>query len=349
MMNERVLEAQILIADDVEEEVRLLQDILALAGYRHCSSTTDAREVVDLAASLHPDLIVLDFHMPHLDGASVLEQLRSFYSAGNYLPVLVLTGDASFEAKERALKAGARDFLSKPVLPAELLLRMQNLLETRFLYVDQHNQNEILEKRVVERTAELETARIDLVERLARIAEFRDDETHEHTLRVGWLTAALARELGLPETEIQILQRAAPLHDIGKIGTPDAILLKPGRLTPGEFELMKQHTIDGAAILANGQSDLIRMAEKLAQSHHERWDGSGYPFGLHGETIPFSARIVAVADVYDALTHRRPYKPAWPVEAAVAEIIGQSGRHFDPSVVDALLALQPWVESIPTP
>ena len=206
---------------------------------------------------------------------------------------------------------------------------------------------ELLEQKVLERTrdlnernAELEETRTEILERLVLISEFRDDETHQHTLRVARSSALLARELGVADEEVELIQRAAPLHDIGKIGIPDRILLKPGKLTLQEFAHVKTHTYIGARILAGGRTPMIRMAAQIALAHHERWDGSGYPNGLEGEAIPFASRIVSVADVFDALVNKRHYKPAWPIEAAMAEISAQQGHQFDPQVVDALQVVQ---------
>jgi PAS domain S-box-containing protein len=200
---------------------------------------------------------------------------------------------------------------------------------------------ETLERAVRDRTAELEEARLETLRRLALAAEFRDDETFEHTERVGHTAARIAEQLGLPDTEIATLREAAPLHDIGNLGLSDSILLKPGKLTPDEFARVKQHTTAGAAILSGSTSAVLQMAERIALSHHEHWDGTGYPEGLAGQAIPLVARIVAVADVFDALTHTRPYKQAWSVTDSVAELQRLRGTHFDPNVVDALEHLNP--------
>jgi PAS domain S-box-containing protein/putative nucleotidyltransferase with HDIG domain len=200
-------------------------------------------------------------------------------------------------------------------------------------------QNNLLERGVRERTQDLEDARLETLHRLAITAEYRDDDTHQHTERVGRTAALLARELGLSDETVALIRQAAPLHDIGKVGIPDTILLKPGKLTDEEFELMKEHAEIGAKILADGQFAVVRLAEEIALTHHERWDGGGYPDGLPNEAIPLAGRITAVADVFDALTHERPYKRAWPIEDAVSEIEGLAGTHFDPRVIRAFLAL----------
>lgn len=330
---------RILIVDDVADNVQLLERILTRAGYTNLVSTTDPRQVMPLFAESEPDLILLDLQMPHLDGFAIMEQLGGVIPEGNYLPILVLTANITPEAKRQALSAGAKDFLTKPFDRTEVLLRIRNLLQTRTLHRQLQNQNLILEDRVAERTRELEEAQVEILERLARAAEFRDDDTGRHTHRVGEMAAAVARALGLPPAEVELIRRAAPLHDVGKIGVSDGILLKPRKLTPEEFEQMKTHTIVGAVILGGSRHRLLQMAEVIALSHHERWDGTGYPRCLAGEEIPLAGRITSVVDVFDALTHERPYKAPWPVEEALAEIERQKGAQFDPDVVDAFLGI----------
>jgi putative two-component system response regulator len=283
-----------------------------------------------------PDLILLDLQMPYLDGFAVMKQLRAVVPPGSFLPILVLTADISAQAKRQALAEGASDFLTKPFDATEVILRIQNLLHTRRLHLQLQNENQMLEQKVRERTADLEATQAEILERLALAAEYRDDDTGQHTRRVGQMSAQIARALGLPVGEVDLIQRAAPLHDVGKIAIPDAILLKPGRLTPDEFEIMKTHTTRGAEMLSGGRFPLLQRAEEIALTHHERWDGSGH-IGLRGEVIPLAGRIVTVADVFDALTSERPYKNAWPRAAAIDEIMDQSGRQFDPAVVEAFL------------
>jgi len=335
--------ARILIVDDQQANVRLLERVLESAGYTQVFGTTDSREAVPLALQCRPDLILLDLSMPHMDGFEVMRQLGQHLSPDEYLPILVLTADITSEAKQQALSIGAKDFLTKPFEITEVLLRIRNLLHARFLHVALQGQNQVLDQKVRERTRQLEKAHLEILERLALAAEYRDDCTGRHTQRVGRLSALLAGALGLAEEEVVLFRRAAPLHDVGKIGIPDLILLKPGRLTPEEFAVMKTHTTIGARILSGGSFPLLKLAEEIALRHHERWDGSGYPGGLAGEAIPLSGRILAVADSFDALTHERPYKQAWPVEEAMAEVASQSGRQFDPRVVAAFLAFPPHV------
>jgi putative two-component system response regulator len=338
MNGEALKKAKILIVDDGEANVALLEAMLREAGYAELISTTNSSEVVALCAANSPDLILLDLHMPHPDGYEVMELLAPWIDA-RWFPILVLTADITPAAKERALSSGARDFVTKPFDRTEVLLRIKNLLEVRFLQVELRKQNLTLEQRVYERTEELHAARLDALERLAMAAEYRDDDTREHTRRVGRTAAMMARALGFTEDQIELIRVAAPLHDVGKIGIPDRILLKPGKLTSQEFQRMKEHVSIGTSIVSGSGSPILEMAEQIILSHHEWWNGNGYPAGLKGTEIPIPGRIVAVADVFDALTHDRPYKKAWPVEDALIEIRTLSGLQFDPSVVEAFEAL----------
>ncbi|HEX3510235.1 MAG TPA: HD domain-containing phosphohydrolase [Solirubrobacteraceae bacterium] len=330
---------QIIAVDDEESNLLLLRRILEREGYTNLHTTTDPAQVAGMFATLRPRLVMLDLHMPQIDGFELMQELAPLTDGPRSVPFLVLTADATEETKRRALSLGARDFLTKPLDRTELLLRVHNLLHVQRLQDQLIEQNVHLEDEVAERTRDLENARIEILDRLALAAEYRDDDTQEHAWRLGRTCALLALSLGLPGTEVELLRRAAPLHDIGKIGIPDAILLKPSQLTEEEFERIKTHTTIGAEILSGSRSPLLRMAEQIAISHHERWDGTGYPFGLSGEEIPLPGRIVAVADVFDALTHRRPYKSAWEVSDAVAEISRQASKQFDADVVTAFLGL----------
>ena len=327
--------ARLLVVDDEAANVEILIRTLTRAGFTRVESTTDSREVASLYIQHRPDLILLDLHMPHLDGLDVMDQLNEIAEA-SYLPILILSGDLTPEARREALSRGAKDFVNKPFQADELLLRIKTLLETRILYIQIQSQNQLLEAKVRERTRELVEAQIEIIERLAIAAEFRDDNTGQHTQRVGQMSALLARQLGLPDSQVSLIARGAPLHDVGKIGVPDTILLKMGKLTTEEFEVVKTHTVIGARILSGGKFPLLRLAEEIAFTHHERWDGGGYA-GIRGADIALAGRIVAVADVFDALTQQRPYKPAWPVADAIAENDRQRGKQFDPDVVDAFL------------
>jgi putative two-component system response regulator len=329
---------EILVLDDELQNIDVLQRLLARAGYQHVRATTDALEALSMFKERSPDLILLDLHMPVMDGFAVMSSVRQHLRPVTYLPILVLTGDLETQTKERALSAGATDFVTKPFEATEVLLRIRNLLETRHLHSRLQHHNQELEGKVRERTRELQQAQLEILERLALAAEYRDDVTGQHAQRVGLLATLLAREVGMDADGADLIRLAAPLHDVGKIGIPDAILLKPGRLTAGEFDVMRSHVTIGARILDGSQFALLKLAREIALSHHEKWDGSGYA-GLKGAEIPLSGRLVAVADVFDSLGHERPYKKALPFEDVVEIIQSERGRHFDPDVVDAFLRL----------
>ena len=334
-IKDRVAQSRILIVDDEQDNVKVLRRILAGEGYTNVVSTNDPEEVEDLTRALDPDLILLDIVMPGMSGQEVLRRLQALDAGALYRPVLVLTSDHSRQAQREAWAGGAKDFLTKPLSPSEVRQRVRNLLETRMLYRMLRGHNGDLEDRVKARTAELEEARVQILYRLARAAEYRDDDTGQHTKRVGRSAGRIAEALDLGPSEVSRIRMAAPLHDVGKIGIPDAILLNAGKLSPSDFAVMKTHCLIGADLLASDDVPLLGLAAEIALTHHECWDGSGYPRGLAGDVVPLSGRIVAVADTFDALTHSRPYKEAWPVERAFDEIERLSGRSFDPNVVEA--------------
>jgi putative two-component system response regulator len=339
MDSKSILGAHIAVVDDEAANVELLHRILEMEGYTEVSGYTDPREFLDSCGILPPDLVLLDLMMPEVSGFEVLEQLRISLDDFDYRPVMMITSDDDRDTKRKALSGGARDFLAKPVSPVEVRLRVGNLLRTRFLQLELQQHAERLEERVRSRTAELEEARLEILDRLAVAAEYRDDATGEHTRRVGRECAALAEALGLPSDQVEDIRRAAPLHDVGKIALPDTILLKRGSLTDDETARMREHTTVGASILAGSRFPMLRIAEEIALHHHECWDGSGYPDGLRGERIPLAARIVAVIDVFDSLTHARVYKRAWTTEEALDEVESLSGTKFDPTVAEAFLRM----------
>lgn len=283
------------------------------------------------------DLIVVDFMMPHMDGHQFIEAVRATPHLAD-VPVVMVTAAGQSAVRRKALEIGATDFLTKPVDSTEIKLRLRNLLQLR------QAQN-LLRDRAAHLAEEVRTAteaivlrEREVIVRLSRAAEFRDPETGGHIQRMAHYAASIARHLGQPESYAQALLTAAPMHDVGKLGTPDHILLKTGTLTPDELVQMRRHAEIGGRILANPDSSLLRLACEIAETHHEKFDGSGYPRGLKGEAIPLGGRIVAVADVFDALNSPRPYKKAWPVDDSRAYIEEHSGRHFDPTCVRAFVA-----------
>jgi putative two-component system response regulator len=338
MQKEIVQTSRILIVDDQPANVLLLERTLRGAGYTNLAGITDPREALRTFTEFQPDLVAMDLRMPHVDGFALLKQLRSRMPAGTFVPVLVLTADTSRKAKQEALALGAKDFLTKPIDVAEALLRIYNLLETRWLYVELQRHSETLEEKVRLRTSELEQAQLEILQRLALAAEYRDDCTGQHTQRVGQWAALLGRSIGLSKEHVELIRLAAPLHDVGKIGIPDGILLKPSKLTAEEYVQIKRHTDIGRIILSGSKFPILRMAERIALYHHERWDGAGY-YGLKGEAIPLEARMVSIVDVFDVITHSRPYKEASSIEVALDVIEQEKEKQFDPELVKSFLGL----------
>lgn len=327
-----LVSAHILIVDDEETNVKLMRHLLEHSGYKNILSTCDPREVLPICQNNPVDLILLDLNMPYLNGYAVMRLL--FQEWGDDTPpILVVTAQASTDFKQKAFDAGARDYLTKPFEINEVMSRVRNLLYVKLFHDSLLKQNEILEQKVSERTREIYSTRLEIVRRLGRAAEYRDNETGLHIVRMSKMSELLGLACGMDIYDCDLMLNASPMHDIGKIGIPDRILLKPGKLDPDEWEIMKTHTIIGGGILSGDDSELLVMAREIAITHHEKWDGSGYPNQLQGEAIPLVGRIVAVADVFDALTSERPYKKPWSVEDAVAFMNKQQGQHFDSRVM----------------
>lgn len=330
-----ILRGRILIVDDQGSNVVLLEQMLQGAGYLRLATTMDPCEVSALYAVNDYDLILLDLLMPGMDGFQVMEDLK-LIRPGSYLPVIVVT--AQPEEKLRALQAGAKDFISKPFELAEVLARVRNLLEVRLLQKELSIYNDVLELRVKERTTDLQNSYLETIFTMTRAAEYKDEDTGAHVKRISFYSRELALMLGLDAAFVEMIFFSSPMHDIGKIGIPDHVLLKPNGFTPDEWEIMKGHSLIGSRILGNSRSPHLRMAAEIALNHHECWDGSGYPGGKRGEEIPLSARIMTIGDIYDALRSKRPYKPALDHHRAMDIISDGDGRilpgHFDPAVLD---------------
>ena len=340
MLEEKTIkEAKILIVDDQPANVTLIEKMLGIDGYINVISTTDPTQVEAIYLEQNSDLILLDLNMPEMDGYQVLAKIREVDP--DYPPIIVLTAQSDRESRIKALDLGARDFLAKPFDRVELMTRIRNMLEVRIMTKAMKNQNKILDGMVKERTKELNDTRLEVIRRLGRAAEYRDDMTGYHIIRMSRYSQLLALAAGMSENEAETLLNASPMHDIGKIGIPDNVLLKPGKLDSEEWTIMQTHVDIGVEILSGSSSALMDMAAEIAQNHHEKWDGSGYPCALAGENIPLTGRIVAIADVFDALTTERPYKKAWPIEETVEFLKDQRGKHFDPELVELFLEILP--------
>jgi putative two-component system response regulator len=325
-----------LIVDDQFANLRVLEHVLRRQGYTQIQTATNGRGALKLAALNPPDIVLLDLHLRDLNGIEVIHGLRALNPV-LYPLVIVLTGDTSARAKADVLSAGAKDFITKPFDNTEIVLRVHNLADLRLMHKRLEQSNALLEAKLQERTAEAEEARLEVLERLAMAAEYRDDATGQHIRRVGTLAGWLARAVGLSSEESDRIASAAPLHDVGKIAIPDQILLKPGRLNPSEIDVMRTHTTIGARILSKSRSSLMNTAREVALTHHERWDGHGYPNRIGGDEIPISGRIVGLVDFFDALSHDRPYRRRNDLRDTLQLIRDERGRHFDPRVTDAFL------------
>jgi len=327
--------ARLLLVDDSDVNLLLYRSVLAqLTSFDlQVDSHHSSIRALEAAREKAYDVIVVDYQMPELDGLTFMKRLVAETQDNSALVVMV-TADKDRDIRQKALEYGATDFLNKPIDRLEFLARVRNLVTLATHRRLLSNRAEHLAAEVAAATNDLQKRELETIIRLTRAAEFRDDVTGMHVIRVGEMCGALARSLGLSQNDIELLSMAAPMHDIGKIATPDHILLKAGPLTQQEYEIMKMHTTAGYEILRDSESDLLRRAAEIALTHHERFDGKGYPAGLSGSQIPISGRFCSVVDVFDALSSVRPYKEAWSVDKAFAEITAGSGTYFDPEVVD---------------
>lgn len=347
LIDPHLYESKILVCDDSSSHATMLQGLLRSEGVRRVEVVTDSRRVLPTISG-HGDfaLLVLDLDMPHLDGFEVLELLRSELGEHEQIPVVVITGVAGEDACLRALKMGANDFIRKPFDHTEVVLRVRNTLRLHDMVVRQREVNRDLERQVRMRTDDLERATDTFVHKLGQICEMCDKGAGEHIRRVGRFAGMLARLADLPTQTAHLVEQAAPLHDVGKVMLPVELLLKPSALTNQEFEQVKRHADAGSELLEGPDSPLVRMASEIAASHHERWDGSGYPNGLRGEEIPIEGRITAICDVFDTLISARPYKDPWSVQNAIDYLIEQSGRQFDPRLVELFVSALAQIEEI---
>lgn len=326
----------VLIVDDAPENISLLN--AALTDEYRIRVATRGSKAIEIAESMPVDIILLDVMMPDMDGFETCRRLKD-NPLTRRIPVLFVTAKGDVDDESIGFACGGVDYISKPV-------RYPIVRERVRTHLALYNQKRTLEELVRERTAELTETRQEILNRLGRAAEYRDNETGLHVTRVCRYARLIALEYGLPDDEAELLFNAAPMHDVGKIGIPDRILLKAERLDDDEWRIIRSHCDIGRKIIGDHGSRLLKAAADLALNHHEQWDGSGYPHGLAGTDIPVFSRILAIADVYDALTSRRPYKTAWPTHEAVEEIQNQSGRHFDPAVVRAFLMSLPGIYEV---
>ena len=339
---ESIESAKVLIADDESTVVDLLVRTLKHAGFEKLYPTTDARRVVTMFRELKPDLVLIDNNMPFLSGIELIRKL-SLLEGEDMIPIMMITGQSDLDTRAAALAAGAVDFLTKPFDRIEVIVRVRNLLRIRFARLALLEDRSRLAQKVEDRTASLRESQLEIVQRLGRAAEYKDEQTGLHIVRMGWYSAQLLEATGAGTDDVQLMLHAAPLHDVGKIGIPDNILKKPGKLDADEWTIMKSHTTIGAELLSKSKSEVLRRAEVIAISHHEKWDGGGYPNGTAGEDIPIGGRICALCDVFDALTSERPYKHAWPVDEALNEMQKLSGSHFEPALVDVFFEILPTI------
>ena len=366
-MKDAVRKAKIMIIDDEQLVIKVVKRYLTAEGYINFVTVNDSRQAVKRIWEEQPDVILSDINMPHVSGLDIL-RVRQRSQELSSIPVLILSASSEQDVMREALEFGATDFLAKPVDPCSLSLRVQNTLIVKSQHDYLANQAKKLESQVEERLKQLEDSRNQIVHCLARAAEYRDNETGEHIIRVGKYCRVIAEELGFSEEYCREIELGAQLHDVGKIGIPDSILLNPGRLTVEEFETIKTHcgvgleimeplsqfdqerlrghANSGGFIMDTQESSMLQLAASIARTHHEKWDGTGYPAKLAGEAIPIEGRICCVADVFDALCSERPYKPKFPLKKCLEIMLSERGTRFDPQVLDAFFIRFEQIEEI---
>ncbi|MFV0448212.1 MAG: HD-GYP domain-containing protein [Vibrio sp.] len=316
--------ATILVVDDTPDNIDILVGILG-SDYK-VKIAINGQKALALAAKTAPDLILLDVMMPDMNGYEVCQRLKQD-PLTRHIPVIFVTALAETADETQGFEIGGVDYITKPVSASVVKARVKT-------HITLQNQKRLLKEEVRKQTKDLEETRFEIIRRLGRAAEYKDNETGLHVVRVSHYAKILAKQMGLSEQYCEIIYYAAAMHDVGKIGTPDAVLRKPGKLDDQEWETMQQHAAIGAEIIGRHNDPLLQMSYNIALTHHEKWNGSGYPNGMQGEEIPLEGRIVAIADVFDALTSKRPYKKAWKIDDAIGLIISEAGRHFDPQLVE---------------
>lgn len=337
MMNDQKEKQTILVVDDISDNIDVLSSVLR-SQYKVKAALNGERALKIATGESQPDMILLDIMMPGMDGYEVCTRLKANPATAK-IPVMFVTAKNQEADEKKGLEIGAVDYITKPISPALVLARVHTHLAL-------YDQSRLLEQKVRERTAELQQTRQEIIRRLGRAAEFKDNETGLHVIRMSHYTRLMAEALERGDEWSDLVFNAAPMHDIGKIGIPDKVLLKPGKLDDDEWKLMHRHPEFGASIIGEHDSELLKMSREIALAHHEKWDGSGYPYRLKGEGIVLAARIVAIADVFDALTTERPYKKAWEVVAAVKLIDDNAGSHFDPELVPVFHKVLPQILEI---
>ena len=319
----------ILVVDDAPENIDVLNGLLNKE-YRIKVALNGEKALKIVYSKDTPDLILLDVMMPDIDGYEVCQRLKGNPTTSN-IPIIFVTAKSEATDETKGFELGAADYISKPIVPSIVRARVKTHLAL-------YNQNQFLEETVRLRTEQLRDTQLEIIRRLGRAAEFKDNETGMHVIRMSHYARILGSGIGMNSAEAELLLHAAPMHDIGKIGIPDRIMLKPGRLDESEMAIMRQHPKFGYDIIGEHSSELLQMARQVAYTHHEKWDGTGYPRGLSGEEIPLPGRIVAIADVFDALTSVRPYKGAWTLEKTLDFLQSESGKHFEPRLIDQFMA-----------
>ncbi|MEO5330806.1 MAG: two-component system response regulator [Magnetococcus sp. YQC-5] len=329
----------VLVVDDTETNIDVLLGVLT--DHYEVSVAMDGETALEIAMEDQPDIILLDIMMPGMDGYEVCRRLKVREETRN-IPVIFITAKNDVVDEAKGFESGGIDYIAKPISPPIILARIKTHLRLKSALEALENQNHILEEKVWQRTRALRETQLKIIRKLCRAAEFRDNETGFHVMRMSQYAYIIGLKYGMDEKKATLLLNSAPMHDVGKIGIPDSILLKPDRLSPKEFEVIQKHPAIGAEIIGQEESPLLKMAYQIAMTHHEKWDGTGYPNGTRGVEIPLVGRIAAIADVFDALTSKRPYKEAWSTEKSLEWMQYQSGKHFDPDLIHSFL--QGWDE-----